>query len=157
MWSSCCWWSCEWECLTFKNILELYLECDHYVVGGHASETVGGRRRENAQTTFPHTSVMFYRSGETPNAFQYIHICIAIYLYVTISFSAHIGIIDFIFINVVTQHTHRTGSQYIHMCVSKPRYIFHPIILFHSRSYILKVRVLGVCTTIFAFSSINIC
>ena len=130
MWSLCCWWSWEWDC---------------------------GRRRENAQTTFPHTSVMFYRSGETPNAFQYIHICIAIYLYVTISFSAHIGIIDFIFINVVTQHTHRTGSQYIHMCVSKPRYIFHPIILFHSRSYIQKVRVLGVCTTIFAFSSINIC
>ena len=42
------------------------------VDGGHGSESVvvGG---ENAQTTFPHTSVMFYRSQRTSNAFQYLY------------------------------------------------------------------------------------
>ena len=73
-------------------------------VGGHARESVdaGG---ENAQTTFPHTSVMFYCSAcrETPTMFSDIFISGAIYL--KVSFPAHIGIIDFIFINVVAQHT----------------------------------------------------
>ena len=43
------------------------------VVGQGMGSVVGHGGGETAQTTFPHTSVMFYRSQTTSNAFQYLY------------------------------------------------------------------------------------
>ena len=114
--------------LTFSlsNLSTKFCGGDHYADGGDACESCGGMRRKRSDNISAHIGNVLLLSDNTQPR------CLPIYSHLYVSFHfQHTSEIDFIFINVVAQHTIGTGSQYPN--VSKPRYILHLIILLHSR------------------------